>query len=126
MNIQKRVTTGQEVIMSVYEIIFKLALGAYWAGNWLRGKPSPAGLRTHTLVCVVGIGYGSFLDMYFQYYQTVNADGRIAAQVISGIGFRRRHHHARGATVRGLTTAAGFGWWLVLDWPLVPDYTYQL
>jgi putative Mg2+ transporter-C (MgtC) family protein len=53
------------------------------------------------------------LDMYFQYYQTVNADpGRIAAQVISGIGFLGAGTIMReGATVRGLTTAAGL--WVV-------------
>ena len=53
------------------------------------------------------------LDMYFQYYQTVNADpGRIAAQVVSGIGFLGAGTIMReGATVRGLTTAAGL--WVV-------------
>jgi putative Mg2+ transporter-C (MgtC) family protein len=51
--------------------------------------------------------------MYFEYYRTVNADpGRIAAQVVSGIGFLGAGTIMReGATVRGLTTAAGL--WVV-------------
>jgi putative Mg2+ transporter-C (MgtC) family protein len=53
------------------------------------------------------------LDMYFQYHNTVNADpGRIAAQVVSGIGFLGAGTIMReGTTVRGLTTAAGL--WVV-------------
>ena len=60
-----------------------------------------------------GPGYDRFADMYYQYYQTVNADpGRIAAQVVSGIGFLGAGTIMReGATVRGLTTAAGL--WVV-------------
>ena len=88
--------------MSVYEIIFKLALAGILGGVIGLERESlnrPAGLRTYTLVCVgSALAMVVSLDMYFQYYQTVNADpGRIAAQVISGIGFRRRHHHARGS-----------------------------
>jgi putative Mg2+ transporter-C (MgtC) family protein len=53
------------------------------------------------------------IDIYMQYYQTVNADpGRIAAQVVSGIGFLGAGTIMReGASVRGLTTAAGL--WVV-------------
>ncbi len=53
------------------------------------------------------------IDIYLQYYQTVNADpGRIAAQVVSGIGFLGAGTIMReGASVRGLTTAAGL--WVV-------------
>jgi putative Mg2+ transporter-C (MgtC) family protein len=53
------------------------------------------------------------IDMYYQFYKTVNADpGRIAAQVVSGIGFLGAGTIMReGATIRGLTTAAGL--WVV-------------
>ena len=53
------------------------------------------------------------IDIFLQYYQNVNADpGRIAAQVVSGIGFLGAGTILReGATVRGLTTAAGL--WVV-------------
>lgn len=69
----------------------------------------PAGFRTHILVCI-----GSALTMlvsqeiYFMYKGLVAVDpGRIAAQVISGIGFLGAGTIIReGAAVKGLTTAA--------------------
>lgn len=103
--------------MSDYEIIFKLALAGILGGLIGLERESlnrPAGLRTYTLVSVgSALAMIVSLDMYFQYYQTVNADpGRIAAQVVSGIGFLGAGTIMReGATVRGLTTAAGL--WVV-------------
>jgi len=103
--------------MSVYEIIFKLALAGILGGLIGLERESlnrPAGLRTYTLVCVGStLAMIVSIDIYMQYYQTVNADpGRIAAQVISGIGFLGAGTIMReGATVRGLTTAAGL--WVV-------------
>ncbi len=103
--------------MSEYEIIIKLALAAVLGGFIGLERESlsrPAGLRTYTLVCVgSALAMVVSLDMYHQYYQTVNADpGRIAAQVVSGIGFLGAGTIMReGATVRGLTTAAGL--WVV-------------
>jgi putative Mg2+ transporter-C (MgtC) family protein len=68
----------------------------------------PAGFRTHVLV-----GVGSTLIMIVSLrmssvIQGVSADpGRIAAQVVSGIGFLGAGTILReGATIRGLTTAA--------------------
>jgi len=103
--------------MSVYEIIFKLALAGILGGLIGLERESlnrPAGLRTYTQVCVGStLAMIVSIDIYLQYYQTVNADpGRIAAQVISGIGFLGAGTIMReGATVRGLTTAAGL--WVV-------------
>ncbi len=74
----------------------------------------PAGLRTYTLVCVGStLAMIVSIDIYLQYYHTVNADpGRIAAQVVSGIGFLGAGTIMReGSTVQGLTTAAGL--WVV-------------
>ncbi len=67
----------------------------------------PAGFRTHTLVCL-----GSTLVMIISAYgmQSISTSydpGRIAAQVISGIGFLGAGTIMReGVNVRGLTTAA--------------------
>ncbi len=65
-----------------------------------------AGLRTNTLVCV-----GSALAMVvsIKMHTIYGSDaGRIAAQVISGIGFLGAGTIIRtGLSVRGLTTAAG-------------------
>lgn len=69
----------------------------------------PAGLRTHILICL-----GATLVMLISIYipQTFNMmqngdPGRIAAQVVSGIGFLGAGAIMRfGGNVRGLTTAA--------------------
>lgn len=103
--------------MSSYEIIFKLALACILGGLIGLERESlnrPAGLRTYTLVCVGStLAMIVSIDIFLQYYQNVNADpGRIAAQVVSGIGFLGAGTILReGATVRGLTTAAGL--WVV-------------
>jgi putative Mg2+ transporter-C (MgtC) family protein len=76
----------------------------------------PAGLRTHVLVCV---GSALIMQVSLDMYYTVlkvgigNGDpGRIAAQVVSGIGFLGAGTIMReGANIRGLTTAASL--WVV-------------
>jgi len=99
--------------MGIYEIVFKLALASILGaliGLERESLNRPAGLRTYTLVCVgSALAMIVSIDIYLQYYHTVNADpGRIAAQVVSGIGFLGAGTIIReGATVRGLTTAAG-------------------
>ncbi|MDD3364238.1 MAG: MgtC/SapB family protein [Syntrophomonas sp.] len=99
--------------MSNYEIIFKLTLACILGGVIGLERESlsrPAGFRTYTLVCVGStLAMIVSLDMYFQFYRTVNADpGRIAAQVVSGIGFLGAGTIMKeGPTVSGLTTAAG-------------------
>lgn len=73
-----------------------------------------AGLRTHVLVCL-----GSCLIMilsiniYYSVQGQTNADpARLAAQVVSGIGFLGAGTIMKeGATVKGLTTAASI--WVV-------------
>lgn len=73
----------------------------------------PAGLRTHILVCV-GSALMTIVSIYgFIGLDTVTKDpGRIAAQVVSGIGFLGAGTILReGLTVTGLTTAASL--WVV-------------
>jgi putative Mg2+ transporter-C (MgtC) family protein len=61
----------------------------------------PAGLRTHILVCM-GATLITMVSMSFH-----NDPGRIAAQIVSGIGFLGAGTILRqGNVVRGLTTAA--------------------
>lgn len=103
--------------MSEWEIILKLALSCILGGIIGLERESlsrPAGLRTYTLVCMGStLAMIVSLEMYYQFQATVNADpGRIAAQVVSGIGFIGAGTIIReGATIRGLTTAAGI--WVV-------------
>lgn len=104
------------VPISETEIVLRLAVSCLLSG--LIGferecLERPAGLRTHILV-----GVGSTLLMIvsiygFIGYDSVNKDpARIAAQVVSGIGFLGAGTILReGLTVRGLTTAASL--WVV-------------
>ena len=82
----------------------------------LHGRP--AGLRTHSIVALASATFMvvSTRFVYFQHYMPgdlVEVDpSRIAASVVSGIGFLGAGAILRtGITVRGLTTAAGL--WLV-------------
>jgi putative Mg2+ transporter-C (MgtC) family protein len=65
----------------------------------------PAGMRTHMLVSV---GSASFTILSIEAFQAPGGDpGRIAAQIVSGIGFLGAGAILKeGANVRGLTTAA--------------------
>jgi putative Mg2+ transporter-C (MgtC) family protein len=91
-------------------LMLAVVLGVAFGWNPERAH-KPAGLRTHLLVCV-----GSALimlvslEMYYRYNgPSSSADpGRIAAQVVSGIGFIGAGTilHAEGGLVKGLTTAA--------------------
>lgn len=101
------------------ETLLKLLLSAILGGVIGYERESahrPAGLRTHLLVSV-----GSTLIMMVSMNMVkiahaggaANVDpGRIAAQVVSGIGFLGAGTILRdGATIRGLTTAASL--WVV-------------
>jgi len=71
----------------------------------------PAGLRTHMLI---GVGATSLmlLSMHVPIQMEAGDPGRIAAQVVSGIGFLGGGAILRlGADIRGLTTAASI--WVV-------------
>jgi putative Mg2+ transporter-C (MgtC) family protein len=65
----------------------------------------PAGMRTHLLVSV---GSATFTVLSIEAFQAPGADpGRIAAQVVTGIGFLGAGAILKeGRTVKGLTTAA--------------------
>lgn len=96
-------------------LLSRLLLSALFAGFIGLEREShgrPAGLRTHILVAV-----GSCLIMLLSIYgfgpSWSNRDpARLAAQVISGIGFLGAGTILReGATIKGLTTAASL--WVV-------------
>ena len=103
-------------MITIYEIIIRLALASLLGsiiGLERQRRDWAAGLRTHMLVCV-----GATLAMIVSAYgfeDVVNKPGisldpsRIAAQVISGIGFLGAGTilFMKNEVVRGLTTAAG-------------------
>lgn len=86
-------------------IILRL-LAAFVAGGvigWQRERAEkPAGLRTHILVCL-----GSAIITMVSVFFFPSDPARIAAQIVSGIGFLGAGTIFRyGTTVAGLTTAA--------------------
>ncbi|WP_418790189.1 MgtC/SapB family protein [Phosphitispora sp. TUW77] len=104
---------GTDEIQIIIRLIMAGVLGGL-IGFERESLNKTAGFRTHILVCV-----GSALimlvskDLYEMYKGTTNIDpGRIAAQVVSGMGFLGAGTILReGATVKGLTTAASL--WVV-------------
>ena len=99
---------------SAFHFVVRLLLAALFAGVIGLEREShgrPAGLRTHILVSM-----GSCLVMLLSIYGfpgwTARDPARLAAQVISGIGFLGAGTILReGASVKGLTTAASL--WVV-------------
>lgn len=92
-------------------IMIRLLLSVLLGGaiGYERGRAGrPAGLRTHILVCL-GSALAIMTNQYIYQFYGVGDPTRMAAQVISGIGFlgagtiivTGRHQ------VKGLTTAAG-------------------
>ncbi len=103
------ITTAQ----AVFKLFVSLLLGSV-VGYERKRKGQPAGLRTFALICM-GATMAMLVSIYIcqAYVGLKNGDpGRIAAQVITGVGFL-----GAGAiiqmkgSVRGLTTAAGI--WMV-------------
>lgn len=97
--------------MSIGDSIFRLVLASLLAGliGWEReAHGRPAGLRTHVLVAVgAAVLMVVSLEMHLSIESSLADPGRIAAQVVSGIGFLGAGTILReGPTVRGLTTAA--------------------
>ena len=103
--------------MSEYDMVLRLALACSLGaiiGLERESLARPEGLRTYTLVCMgSALAMIVSMEIYYQFHSSVTADpGRIAAQVISGIGFLGAGSILReGANVTGLTTAAGL--WVV-------------
>lgn len=98
---------------SVFKLVLSMVLGSI-VGYERKRKGQIAGVRTFSLICM-GATLAMILSIYVpqEYLGLKNGDpSRIAAQVVSGIGFL-----GAGAiiqmkgSVRGLTTAAGI--WMV-------------
>lgn len=101
--------------LSYLEVIGRLLLAAVLGGLIGLERETlnrPAGLRTHLLVSmgsalVMLVSAYGFLDLKHRVPGSSYDAARVAAQVVSGIGFLGAGTILReGATVRGLTTAA--------------------
>jgi putative Mg2+ transporter-C (MgtC) family protein len=100
------------IIMEFAEMAGKLGLAMLlgaMVGLERERRDRPAGLRTHIIVCVGS----TLITMVSVYMAGPHSDStRIAAQIVSGIGFLGAGTIFRsGTAVRGLTTAAGL--WVV-------------
>jgi putative Mg2+ transporter-C (MgtC) family protein len=97
-------------MLSEIDMLLRLLLAAVLGAaiGWQRERHAqPAGLRTHTIL-VVGSALAMMLsiNLALQFPPLVNDPARLAAQVISGIGFLGAGAILReGFTVKGLTTA---------------------
>lgn len=108
MNFIEMAFSSDEVIWQVglVRILISFAMGAL-IGLEREMNNQPAGLRTHILISI-----GSTLVMLISIYIPQGAEsagdpGRIAAQVVSGIGFLGAGAILKfGADIKGLTTAA--------------------
>lgn len=104
-------------LLTEYVIVLRLGL-SFVAGSIIGFERSTrrqaAGLRTHTLICL-GASALMVLSIWVaqEYFIDSHGDpGRIAAQVVSGIGFLGGGAIIRiGVNVKGLTTAASI--WVV-------------
>ena len=103
------------MVVTEYDLIFRLLLSiacGMLIGNERKNRSKEAGIRTHIIICL-----GSCLMMIISKYgfsDLVYVDGakfdpaRIAAQVVSGIGFLGAGMIlVKRQTISGLTTAAG-------------------
>ena len=105
--------TEVNTLSSVYKLLVSLLLGSL-VGYQRKSRGQTAGVRTFSLIAM-GATLAMILSIYVpqEYLGLKNGDpGRIAAQVVTGIGFL-----GAGAiiqmkgNVRGLTTAAGI--WMI-------------
>lgn len=91
------------IFICIFQILLALVLG-FAIGFERKMRYKEAGIRTHTIVCV-----GACLYMIVSKYAFTSGDpGRVAAQIVSGIGFIGAgmiFNHKQ--VVHGLTTAAG-------------------
>jgi putative Mg2+ transporter-C (MgtC) family protein len=117
-------------MISETDMLIRLLLAAVLgaAVGWQRERHAqPAGLRTHTIL-VVGSTLAMLLSINLaRQYSVVSQDpARLAAQVISGIGFLGAGAILReGLTVKGLTTATSL-WTMAIVGLAVGDGYYLI
>ena len=93
----------QELMSMAFKLLLAGILGGL-VGYEREVHEHPAGLRTHILVC---LGSALITLVSLSFSTTRSDPARIAAQVVSGIGFLGAGTILRqGSIVRGLTTAA--------------------
>jgi putative Mg2+ transporter-C (MgtC) family protein len=93
---------------SVSLSILALLCGA-WVGIERQRKEKPAGIRTMALIA---LGSAAFTMVGYAFASSTGDSGRVAAQIVTGVGFLGGGVLLRGSTsIHGVTTAATI--WLV-------------
>ena len=93
---------------SIFLSILALLCGG-WVGIERQRKEKPAGIRTMALIA---LGSSTFTMIGYSFASNTGDSGRVAAQVVTGIGFLGGGVLLRESTgIRGVTTAATI--WLV-------------
>ena len=124
---------GVMAVISTVDSIIRLFLALFLGGvigYERQAQSKSAGLRTHVLVSLGSclsmiISINIAMDLYFQYGLTNSDPERIAAQVITGIGFQGAGTilaNKKDRSVMGLTTAASI--WAVAALGLVVGAGY--
>lgn len=111
---------GEIVIISDWQIVLRLLIGALLGamiGFERERQNQPAGLRTHVILavgCTLAMTLSINIAMQFRQLVPNGDPARLAAQVISGIGFLGAGAILRfGNNIRGLTTATSL-WTLAI------------
>jgi putative Mg2+ transporter-C (MgtC) family protein len=87
---------------SIFLSILALVCGG-WVGIERQRKEKPAGVRTMALIA---LGSSAFTMIGYSFASTTGDSGRVAAQIVTGIGFLGGGVLLRGSTgIRGVTTA---------------------
>ncbi len=117
-------------MLTEYDIIFRLIFSAFLGGliGLEREKHSqPAGLRTHIILAIgssIAMCISINLSMQFHTTATNGDPERLAAQVISGIGFLGAGAIFRyGTGVKGLTTASSLWTTAIIGLSVGAGYT---
>lgn len=93
------------VLLMSFQLVLAGVLGGI-VGYERETHDRPAGLRTHVLVCL-GAALMTLVSISFDFGIVRGDPARVAAQIVSGIGFLGAGTiMRRGSIVRGLTTAA--------------------
>jgi putative Mg2+ transporter-C (MgtC) family protein len=101
------VEIGQQLDVAFRLVIASLLGGAIGFEREIHGHP--AGMRTHLLVSV---GSAAFTVLSIYAFGSGSDPGRVAAQIVTGIGFLGAGSILKsGVTITGLTTAASL--WVV-------------
>ncbi len=96
--------------MAEYELITRLLVAVLLGGiiGFERGIHHDAGLRTHIIVCLGAAAIMVLSECFVKKYGIETEIMRMAAQVVSGVGFLGAGSIVvDGNRVRGITTAAG-------------------